>query len=76
MNIEIREVSMPMPRAISASSTVARTFGTASLNSPDTVALTAGGVLNGMRGVTATGETWRVDDGLLLTFPRPQASSQ
>lgn len=37
-----------------------RTFGTASLDSPDTAALTAG-VLSGMRGATATGGTWRVD---------------
>jgi hypothetical protein len=38
-----------------------RTFGTASLDSPDTTALTADGVRWGMRGATATGGTWQLD---------------
>jgi hypothetical protein len=46
--------------------TATRTFGTAALDSPDAVALTAAGVLSGMRGVTAAGGTWRVGHGVLL----------
>ncbi|MGH3601917.1 MAG: hypothetical protein ACRDQH_16845, partial [Pseudonocardiaceae bacterium] len=49
-----------------------RTFGTASMDSPDAAALTCFGVLTGMRGVTADGRTWRIGHGLLL---RDQATT-
>lgn len=40
--------------------TATRTFATASLHSTDVAALTAAGVLSGMSGATATGETCRL----------------
>ncbi len=43
-----------------------QTFGTASLDSPDAAALTGFGILTGMRGVTAAGDTWRIGHGVLL----------
>lgn len=44
----------------------ARTFGTASMNSANAVALTPFGVLTGMRGVTREGTSWRIGNGVLL----------
>lgn len=49
-----------------------RTFGTASIDSPDAAALTGSGALTGMRGVTADGHTWRIGHGVLL---RDQAAT-
>ncbi len=46
--------------------TATRTFGTASLSSPDAAALTGAGVLSGMRGATETGGTWCVGHGVLF----------
>jgi Periplasmic binding protein len=51
----------------------ARTFGTASMYSPDAAALTGFGVLTGMRGVTPDGATWRIGHGVLLR-EEPSAS--
>jgi hypothetical protein len=42
-----------------------RTFGTASLDSPELAELSGPGVLTGMRGATAAGHTWRIDDDTL-----------
>lgn len=44
----------------------ARTFGTASMDSPDAAALSGLGVLTGIRGATADGGTWRIGHGVLL----------
>ncbi|MEO6957627.1 MAG: hypothetical protein ABI137_12855, partial [Antricoccus sp.] len=44
----------------------ARTFGTASLDTPYAAALGAFGVLDGMRGVTSRGASWRIGYGLLI----------
>ncbi len=47
----------------------ARTFGTASTDSPDLAALTGFGLLAGLRGVTADGRTWRIGPGGLFRYP-------
>ncbi|MEO6956933.1 MAG: ABC transporter substrate-binding protein [Antricoccus sp.] len=44
----------------------ARTFGTASLDTPYAAALSAFGVLDGMRGVTSRDASWRIGYGLLI----------
>lgn len=47
----------------------ARTFGSASLDSPDTAALTGSGVLTGMPGVSRDGAPWRVGHSGILLHP-------
>lgn len=51
----------------------ARTFGTASTDSPDLDALTGFGLLAGLRGVTAAGCTWRIGHSDLLRHPGDDA---
>src|SRR5689334_2183122 len=46
--------------------TPARTFGFASVATPDLLALTPPGALAGMTGATAAGGSWRIGQGLLL----------
>ncbi len=51
----------------------ARTFGSASLDSPDTAVLTGLGVLTGMRGVSRDGAPWRIGHGgIRLRQPTPE----
>ncbi len=48
-----------------------RTFGFASVATPDLLALTPSGVLTGMTGATAAGGSWRIGQSLLLVNDDP-----
>jgi len=51
--------------------TPGRTFGFASVATPDLLALTPPGALAGMTGATAAGGSWRIGQGLLLVNDDP-----
>ncbi|MFE4971338.1 hypothetical protein ACFRAR_04380 [Kitasatospora sp. NPDC056651] len=48
-----------------------RTFGFASLAEPAATALAGDGVLDGVRGASPDGSTWRIEHGWTDTFPPP-----
>ncbi|GAA2985981.1 hypothetical protein GCM10010519_20330 [Streptomyces lactacystinicus] len=48
-----------------------RTFGFASLAEPVAAAATGPGVLDGVRGASADGGTWRIESGWTASFPPP-----
>ena len=52
--------------------TPGRTFGFASVATPDLLALTPPGALAGMTGATAAGGSWRIGQGLLLVNDDPE----
>ncbi|MEP6464469.1 MAG: hypothetical protein ABJC62_13890 [Frankiaceae bacterium] len=54
--------------------TAARTFGFASLASPDLITLTLPGALTGMTGATSTGGSWRIGRGLLTVTDEPAST--
>ena len=56
--------------------TPGRTFGFASLATPDLLALTPPGTLAGMTGATAAGGSWRIGQSLLLVDDDPEGATQ
>jgi len=55
--------------------TPGRTFGFASVATPDLLALTPPGALAGMTGATAAGGSWRIGQGLLLVNDDPEGAT-
>lgn len=55
--------------------TPGRTFGFASVATPDLLALTPSGVLAGMTGATAAGGSWRIRQSLLLVNDDPEGAT-
>ena len=56
--------------------TPGRTFGFASVATPDLLALTPPGALAGMTGATAAGGSWRIGQGLLLVNDDPEGATR
>jgi hypothetical protein len=55
--------------------TAGRTFGFASVATPDLLALTPPGALAGMTGATAAGGSWRIGQSLLLVNDDPEGAT-
>ena len=55
--------------------TPGRTFGFASVATPDLLALTPPGAIAGMTGATAAGGSWRIGQGLLLVNDDPEGAT-
>ena len=55
--------------------TAGRTFGFASVATPDLLALTPPGALDGMTGATAAGRSWRIRQSLLLVNDDPEGAT-